>query len=61
MVFKDCNEYWEQVVKDYVESSGEEITTKQAKEVAQQLLDNDYIWDTIYSEIYNILKEKGVI
>lgn len=60
-MFENCNEYWTQVVKDYADCGGNEITTKQAQEVAQEILDSDYIWDTIYSEIYNILRKKGVI
>lgn len=59
--FKNCNEYWEQVVEDYIEASCGEVdaTKKDIKDIAQKLLDNDYIWDNIYSEIFNLLKERG--
>ena len=59
-MFKNCNEYWEQLIKDYVECSdiADMLSKKDIKEIAQQILDDDYLWDSIYGQIYTYIQDK---
>lgn len=50
-MFKDCNEYWKQVVQDYIECSNdfdiEDFTEEEKEEVVHYLLNDDEMWAEI--------------
>ena len=50
-MFKNCNEYWKQVVQDYIECSYDfdidDFTEEDKEEVVNRLLNDDDMWTAI--------------
>ena len=53
-----AKDYWKQVVRDYAEAFGKELTEEEVEKMAESLLNNDHLWSDIESHLFETIGVK---